>query len=226
MKKILVIVTSHEDMENTNSKTGLWLGEFTEPYYLFLGKGYQVDIVSPKVGRTPIDPLSNLTKNITPSNRKFNADNVAQEALQNTRKLHEVDVNDYEALFFPGGHGPLWDLARDTESGKIILEFLNQGKYVAAVCHGPAALLSAEKLQPGILKNRNITAYSNLEENLAFRMNNIPYKLEDELKRAGAIFKTSAIPFVSHTEKDGLLITGQNPMAAGPTAKILLESLS
>lgn len=226
MKKILVIVTSHEDMENTNSKTGLWLGEFTEPYYLFLEKGYQVDIVSPKGGRTPIDPLSNLTKNITPSNRKFNADNVAQEALQNTRKLHEVDVNDYEALFFPGGHGPLWDLARDTESGKIILEFLNQGKYVAAVCHGPAALLSAEKLQPGILKNRNITAYSNLEENLAFRMNNIPYKLEDELKRVGAIFKTSAIPFVSHTEKDGLLITGQNPMAAGPTAKILLESLS
>lgn len=221
-----MIVTSHEDMENTGSKTGLWLGEFTEPYYIFKENGYEVDIASPSGEKTPIDPLSLLTKNITPSNRKFNNDSVVRKALESPKKLRDIDVQDYDALFFPGGHGPLWDLAKDTESGKIILEFLNQGKYVAAVCHGPAALLSAEKLQPGLLKDRKITAYSNLEERLAFRMNNIPYRLEDELKKAGAVFKTSAIPFVSHIEKDGLFITGQNPMAAGPAAKTLLDSLA
>lgn len=126
MKKILIIVTSHQAMENTKSKTGLWLGEFTVPYYMFLENGYEVDIASPTGEETPIDPLSLLTKNITASNRKFNSDSVAQEALKNPKKLREIKVEDYDALFFPGGHGPLLDLANDNESGKIILDFLNR----------------------------------------------------------------------------------------------------
>lgn len=225
MKKILMIVTSHEDMEKTNSKTGLWLGEFTDPYYEFIENGYEVDIASPKGGKPPIDPLSKLTKNITSSNRKFNSDKKAQAALENTKRLNEVRAEDYTALFFPGGHGPMWDLANDEKSGRLILDFLNHGKYVGAICHGPSALLKAEELQPGLLKGRKMTGFSNIEEKLAFRHNNIPWSLEDRLKEAGAEFHTAAIPYLSHIEKDGLLITGQNPMAARPAAKALIEAL-
>jgi len=225
MKRILMVVTSHEDMENTRSKTGLWLGEFTDPYYEFVENGYEVDIASPKGGKPPIDPLSTLTRNITSSNRKFNSDEKAQAALENTRKLSEVRAEDYTALFFPGGHGPMWDLANDEKSGRLILDFLNHGKYVGAICHGPSALLKAEELQPGLLKGRKMTGFSNIEEKLAFRHNNIPWSLEDRLKEAGAEFHTAAIPYLSHVEKDGLLITGQNPMAARPAAKALIEAL-
>jgi len=220
-----MIVTSHEDMEKTNSKTGLWLGEFTDPYYEFIENGYEVDIASPKGGKPPIDPLSKLTKNITSSNRKFNSDKKAQAALENTKRLNEVRAEDYTALFFPGGHGPMWDLANDEKSGRLILDFLNHGKYVGAICHGPSALLKAEELQPGLLKGRKMTGFSNIEEKLAFRHNNIPWSLEDRLKEAGAEFHTAAIPYLSHIEKDGLLITGQNPMAARPAAKALIEAL-
>lgn len=225
MEKILMIVTSHEDMENTKSKTGLWLGEFTSPYYVFVDKGYEVEIASPEGGEPPIDPLSKLTKNITSSNRRFNSDEKAQHALQNTLRLSEVNAEDYTALFIPGGHGPIWDLATNTKSGQLILDFLQQEKYVASVCHGPAAFLKAEELQPGLLKGKKITAFSNVEERLALRTRAVPYSLEDRLKKAGADFSTSAIPFTSHTLQDGLFITGQNPAAAGPAAQMLVDSL-
>src|SRR5690625_2488441 len=206
MEKILMIVTSHEDMENTKSKTGLWLGEFTSPYYVFIDKGYEVEIASPMGGEPPIDPLSKLTKNITSSNRRFNSDEKAQHALQNTLRLSEINAEDYIVLFIPGGHGPIWDLATDTKSGQLILDFLQQEKYVASVCHGPAAFLKAE-------------------ERMALRTRAVPYSLEDRLKKAGADFSTSVIPFTSHTVQDGLFITGQNPAAAGPAAQMLVDAL-
>lgn len=226
MKKILMILTSHADMENTDSKTGVWLGEFTDPYYEFIDKGYEVTLASPQGGTPPVDPMSKLTENITSSNRRFDKDEAAQKAFQNTLPLEKITATTFDALFIPGGHGPLWDLASDENSGRIILDFLGQEKHVASVCHGVAALIKAAELRPGLLKGKKITGFSNAEETLALRSDNVPYKLESRLKELGADYHKSAIPFVSHLEEDGLLITGQNPMAAGPAAKALIKALA
>ncbi len=225
MKKILMILTSHEEMENTDKKTGLWIGEFTDPYYEFIDKGYEITLVSPKGGRPPIDPLSMLTKNITSSNRRFQDDEEAQQKFNNTLRLEEVNAADFAAIFFPGGHGPMWDLANNEMSGRLILDFLSVGKPVAAVCHGPAALIKAAELQPGLLNGKKLTGFTNAEEVLALRSGNVPYKLETRLKEFGADFHSALIPYTSHTQKDGLLITGQNPLSAGPTARLLIEAL-
>ncbi len=225
MKKILMILTSHEDMENTDSKTGLWIGEFTDPYYEFFDKGYDITLASPKGGKPPIDPMSKLTENITASNRRFQDDEVSQQKLNSTLKLQEVNAENFDAVFFPGGHGPLWDLATNETSGRIILDFLASNKPVAAVCHGPAALIKAAELQHGLLNGKKITGFTNTEETLVFRSDNIPYKLETRLKELGTDFHSALLPFTSHVEEDGLLITGQNPSSAGPTAKALIEAL-
>lgn len=210
---------------NTESTTGVWIGEFTDPYYEFIDKGYHITLVSPDGGKPPIDPMSEMTENITASNRRFQKDEVAKNAFANTAKLDEVKVQDFDALFFPGGHGPLFDLANNPISGNFIVECLNSGKPVAAVCHGPAALLKAAEIDPDILKGKNVTGFSNSEEMLAMRSPNIPYNLEDKLKEMGAKYHKNLVPFLSHIEVDGLLITGQNPLSAGPTAKKLIEVL-
>lgn len=222
-KKILLILTSHEALLNTKSKTGLWIGEFTDPYYQFIDAGCEVTLASPKGGMPPIDEMSQLTKNITQSNKRFTKDSIAQMALDTTLKLKSVAASDFDAVFYPGGHGPMFDLATNELSGKLILDFIESGKPVAAVCHGPAALLKAAELNPSILESKTVTGFSNTEEKLALRSNNIPYKLEDRLKKFGANYKTAAVPFIAHVEIDGLLITGQNPLSARPTAKALLD---
>jgi len=223
MKKILFIITSHKELDNTESTTGLWIGEFTEPYYEFIDEGHQVTLASPKGGKPPIDSMSELTENITSSNRRFQEDVAAQNFLNNTMQLDGISSSDYDAVFFPGGHGPIFDLASNENSGKLILDFLSSGKPVASVCHGPAALIKAAELDSSILKGKRVTGFSNTEERLAMRYNNIPYKLEDRLKELGAEYRTGTVPFSSHTEVDGLLITGQNPLSAGATAKALLN---
>tara|TARA_R100001460_G_scaffold25967_4_gene52292 strand:+ start:8264 stop:8950 length:687 start_codon:yes stop_codon:yes gene_type:complete len=223
MKKILMIITSHELLENTDSKTGLWIGEFTDPYYEFIDKGYQVTLASPLGGKPPIDPMSELTENITTANRRFQDDETAKKALANTERLDDINGEDFDALFYPGGHGPMFDLASNKKSGALIADFLNSHKPVAAVCHGPAALIKAAELDPLILKGRKVTGFSNAEEKLAMRYANIPYHLEDRLKEVGADYTKALIPFLSHTETEGLLITGQNPLSAGPTAQKLIE---
>ncbi len=225
MKRILIILTSHSEMENTDSKTGVWIGEFTDPYYEFVDAGYEVTLVSPKGGQPPIDPMSKLTENITASNRRFGDDEAAQQKFNNTLKLSEVKASDFDAVFFPGGHGPLWDLATDENCGKIILDFLADNKFVAAVCHGPAALIAASQLQPGLLNGKRIAGFTNAEEILVFRGDNIPYKLETRLKELGADFHSALLPFITHVEEDGLFITGQNPASAGPTAHALIKAL-
>lgn len=223
MKKILMILTSHKELENTDGTTGLWIGEFTDPYYEFIDEGYQVTLASPQGGKPPIDPMSELTENITGSNRRYQDDAVAQKALQNTSTLAGISASDYDGLFFPGGHGPIFDLASNKASGQLILDFLHDGKPVASVCHGPAALIKAAELDASVLKGKRVTGFSNAEEKLAMRSDNIPYKLEDRLKELGADYHTALIPFTSHIEVDGLLITGQNPLSAGPTAKALIK---
>lgn len=225
MKRILIILTSHKELINTDSTTGVWIGEFTDPYYEFIDKGYQVILASPNGGKPPIDQMSALTENITSSNRRFKDDAQAQNAFENTLRLAEVSAINFDAVFFPGGHGPIFDLASNENSGKLILELLSSGKPVAAVCHGPAALNAAAEMDSSILKGKRVTGFSNTEEKLAMRMDNIPYTLEDRLKELGADYRSGTIPFVSHTEVDGLLITGQNPLSAGPTAKALIEFL-
>ncbi len=225
MKKILMILTSHAEMENTDNKTGVWLGEFTDPYYEFIDKGFEVTLASPKGGEPPIDPLSKITENITVSNRRFQDDQIAQNKFSNTLKLEEVNIAEFDGVFFPGGHGPIWDLATNETSGRMILDFLASKKPVAAVCHGPAALIKAAELQPGFLKGKRVTGFTNTEEALAFRSDNVPYKLETRLKELGADFHAAVVPYTTHIEEDGLLITGQNPSSAGPTAKALIKVL-
>lgn len=218
-----MIITSHELLENTDSKTGLWIGEFTDPYYEFIDKGYQVTLASPLGGKPPIDPMSELTENITTANRRFQNDEIAKHALATTERLDSINGEEFDALFYPGGHGPMFDLASNQKSGELIADFLNSNKPVAAVCHGPAALIKAAELDPLILKGRKVTGFSNAEEKLAMRYANIPYRLEDRLRELGADYSKALIPFLSHTETDGLLITGQNPLSAGTTAKKLME---
>ncbi|SER91543.1 Putative intracellular protease/amidase [Pedobacter rhizosphaerae] len=225
MKKILIILTSHSAMEDTESKTGVWLGEFTDPYYEFIDQGYQVTLASPLGGSPPVDPLSELTENITASNRRFKDDALAQGAFNNTQKLTGLNAEDFDALFYPGGHGPIWDLANSEASGQLILDFLDNGKPVGAVCHGPAALIAAADLRPGFLQGKVIAAFSNAEEVLTGRSGKVPYQLQDRLEALGANVKTALIPFTSHVERDGILLTGQNPLSAGPAAKALIEVL-
>lgn len=225
MKKILLILSSHADMENTDSKTGVWLAEFTEPYYEFVDQGFSVVLASPAGGKPPIDPMSKLVEHITPANRRFDEDGDAQHLFNNTLPLESVGATAFDALFYPGGHGPLWDLARNEASGKLILGFLAQGKPVGAVCHGPAALIIAAEMEPGLLRGKRITAFTDAEEKLVGRFENIPYELETTLKEFGADFHSATIPFTSHVEIDGLLVTGQNPMSAGRTARTLIQLL-
>lgn len=225
MKKILMILTSHEELINTDDTTGLWIGEFTDPYYEFIDKGYVVTLASPKGGHPPIDPMSKLTENITSSNRRFNKDEAAQRALQNTVKLDSINASDYDGIFFPGGHGPMWDLASNAISGQLIIDFLESNRPVAAVCHGPAALIKAAEMKPSVLSGKRVTGYTNMEETLSMRADNIPYKLQDRLKELGADFHSALVPFLSNVEIDGLLITGQNPASAGPAAEALIEKL-
>ncbi|WP_316739227.1 type 1 glutamine amidotransferase domain-containing protein [Pedobacter aquatilis] len=225
MKKILMVLSSHSEMENTDSKTGVWLGEFTEPYYEFIDAGYSVSLSSPKGGRPPVDPMSELTEHITGANRRFSDDEIAKHAFSHTVPLNQLDASSYDAVFYPGGHGPIWDLARDNNSGILILNFLDAGKPVALVCHGPAALISVEGQRPGFLNGKRIAAFSDTEERLVGRAGNVPYLLEETLGKLGAVVKTALVPFLPHVETDGLLVTGQNPLSAGPAAKALISIL-
>lgn len=225
MKKILLILTSHEDLDNTDAKTGVWLGEFTDPYYEFMDQGYEVILASPQGGQPPVDPMSKLTEHITASNRRFQDDETAKQQFASTQRLEAIHADDYDAMFIAGGHGPLWDLATSEVSGRLILHFLQQDKPVAAVCHGPAALIKAAVLQPGLLQDKMLTCFTNTEEKLAMKSGQVPYLLEDRLKELGADFDSATIPYTAHVEEDGLLITGQNPMSAGPTAKALVARL-
>ncbi|WP_083867506.1 type 1 glutamine amidotransferase domain-containing protein [Fulvivirga imtechensis] len=225
MRRILMILTSHKELNNTDKTTGVWLGEFTDPYYEFIDKGYEVVLASPKGGEPPLDPRSKLTENITSSNRRFDDDADAQQKFKSTFSLSEVSAADFDALFFPGGHGPMWDLATDDRCAQLIVDFYSQKKPIAAVCHGPAALVRAAELKPEILRGKKVTAFSNKEEVLVGLADNIPFKLQDRLKELGADYDASFIPFTSKVRVDGLLITGENPASAEPAAKKLIETL-
>ncbi len=225
MKKILMVLTSYSELVNTDSKTGVWLGEFTDPYYEFIDKGYQVTLASPRGGKPPIDPRSQLTENITSSNRRFQKDQKAQKDFEFTVKLEGINAEDYDAVFFPGGHGPMGDLATDEITAQLVIDFYRQQKPIAAICHGPAALLTAAIEEPELLIDQEVTAFSNAEETLVGLKDNIPFSLEDRLKTLGAKYSSSTIPFTSKVKVSGKLITGQNPASAEKAARELIKLL-
>jgi len=222
---ILMVLTSHNRLGSTGEKTGFWLEEFAAPFYVFKEAGVEVTIASPNGGQPPLDPKSAAPDFQTESTHRFNADTAAQKQLANTLPLAQLRASDYDAVFYPGGHGPLWDLYSSPDSIKLIENFLTQDKPVASVCHAPAVLLNilTANGEP-LLKNKSVTGFSNSEEDAVGLTHIVPYLLEDELKAQGACF-TKADDWASYYCKDGLLITGQNPQSSEVTAEALIDAL-
>ena len=223
--KVLIVLTSHSDLGDTGQKTGFWIEEFAAPYYLMADAGFELTLSSPKGGQPPIDPKSDSPENQTPATKRFHADEALSEKLSNTVKLSEVKEGDYDAVFYPGGHGPLWDLAHDKNSISLIESFYQNNKPVAFVCHAPAALVAVKGANgEPLVKGKQVTGFSNTEEEAVELTKVVPFLLEDELKKLGATYSKGA-DWSSHVKKDGLLITGQNPGSSEEAAKVLLETL-
>lgn len=225
MKKILMILTSHDQLGATGKKTGFWLEEFASPYYVFKDAGMAVVLASPKGGQPPLDPSSDTDDAQTDATRRFKSDAEANKELANTHKLSDVDASSFDAVFYPGGHGPLWDLAGDSASIAIIEGLLAAGKPVAAVCHAPAVLRLAKGAdgQP-LVKGKQVTGFTNSEEAAAGLKDVVPFLVEDMLKDKGGRY-TKAGDWQVHVVTDGLLVTGQNPASSAPAAKALLALL-
>ncbi|MBV4519573.1 type 1 glutamine amidotransferase domain-containing protein [Pseudomonas sp. SWRI74] len=223
--KILMVLTSHDQLGNTGKKTGFWLEEFAAPYYAFKDAGAQLTLASPKGGQPPLDPKSDEPDAQTEATERFRKDSVAQSALASTVLLSSVKADDYDAIFYPGGHGPLWDLAEDKHSIALIEAFYNAGKPVAAVCHAPGVLRHAKSAdgQP-LVKGKQVTGFTNSEEDAVQLTDVVPFLVEDELKAKGGIFSKGS-DWASYVRTDGLLLTGQNPASSQATAEALLAKL-
>lgn len=223
--KILMVLTSHSELGNTGKKTGFWIEEFAAPYYVFLDAGATITIASPKGGQPPIDPSSDTPENQSPATIRFKADKHLQHALAETMLLSAMSSDDYDAIFYPGGHGPLWDLTNDADSIKLIEHFLASKKPVAAVCHAPAVLLNVkDDAGEPFVKGKKVTGFSNTEEEAVKLTEVVPLLLENELKNKGGIYSKKA-DWASYVVKDGMLITGQNPASSEEAAKELLMIL-
>ncbi|MBD0677697.1 MULTISPECIES: type 1 glutamine amidotransferase domain-containing protein [Pseudomonas] len=223
--KILMVLTSHDQLGNTGKKTGFWLEEFAAPYYVFKDAGAQLTLASPKGGQPPLDPKSDEPDAQTDATRRFRQDPAAQSALASTVMLGTVKAGDYDAIFYPGGHGPLWDLAQDRDSIALIEAFYNAGKPVAAVCHAPGVLRHAKDAdgQP-LVKGKKVTGFTNSEEEAVQLTKVVPFLVEDELKAKGGIFSKGP-DWASYVLTDGLLLTGQNPASSQAAAEALLSKL-
>lgn len=223
--KILIILTSHSELGNTGKKTGFWIEEFAAPYYVFQVAGASVFLASPKGGQPPIDPKSDEPSSQTPATMRFKSDGDLQALLAHTKKLSEVSADDFDAVFYPGGHGPLWDLVTDKDSIKLIENFWKSNKPVASVCHAPAALLNVinENGEP-LVKGKKVTGFTNTEEEGVKLTEIVPFLLEDELKNKGGIYSKKG-DWESYVVKDGLLITGQNPASSEEVAMELIKLL-
>jgi len=223
--KVLIVLTSHSELGDTGEKTGFWIEEFAAPYYVLADAGAELTIASPKGGQPPVDPKSESPDAQTPATKRFYSDNEAIDKVAHTLKLSEVSQSDYDGVFYPGGHGPLWDLATDSTSITLIEDFYNHNKPIAFVCHAPAALVNvkAPNGEP-LIKGKQVTGFSNTEEEVVKLTKVVPFLLEDELKKQGALY-SKGDDWSSYVKKDGLLITGQNPASAESAAKVLLEEL-
>jgi putative intracellular protease/amidase len=223
--KILMVLTSHDQLGDTGRKTGFWLEELAAPYYVFKDAGTEITLASPNGGRPPLDPKSNEPQFRTDVTRRFEKDAAAEAQLDKTVRLDSVRQEDFDSVFYPGGHGPMWDLAEDKHSVMLIESFLAAGKPIAIVCHSTGALRHV-KTPDGkpLVQGKEVTGFTNGEEEEMALTKVVPFLVEDEMLRLGAVFSKKA-DWGVHVVSDGLLITGQNPSSSGPAAKTLLTKL-
>jgi putative intracellular protease/amidase len=223
--KILMVLTSHDTLGNTGRKTGFWLEEFAAPYFTFRDAGIELTLASPKGGMPPIDPKSDIPENQTEAMARFKQDAAAQKKLSQTVKLHDMRSTDFDAIFYVGGHGPMWDLTDNPDSIKLIEAFYNSGKPVAAVCHAPGVLHKVMYQGAPLVKGKRVTGFANTEEEAVQLTHVVPFLVEDELKRLGGIYEK--VPdWQSFAIVDGRLVTGQNPASSTAAANALLKLLA
>ncbi|MBK6511258.1 MAG: type 1 glutamine amidotransferase domain-containing protein [Haliea sp.] len=223
--KILVVLTSHDQLGDTGQKTGFWLEELAAPYYLMKDAGAAITLASPKGGQPPLDPKSDLPENQTDSTKRFQSDNSAQTVLANTKKLADMRADDFDAIFYPGGHGPMWDLPDNAVSIALIEAFVKAGKPVAAVCHAPAALFNVHTADGQYLvTGKRVTGFTNEEEEAVGLTKIVPFLLENRLKERGGIYQKTS-NWAPYVQVDGKLVTGQNPASSAPAAEALLNLL-
>jgi putative intracellular protease/amidase len=223
--KVLMVLTSHDQLGNTGRKTGFWLEEMAAPYYVFKDAGVQITLASPKGGRPPLDPKSNEPNSRTDITRRFEKDADAEAQLDRTVRLDSVKQDDYDTVFYPGGHGPMWDLAEDKNSIKLLESFVTAGKTFAVVCHSTGALRHVQAPHgKRFVEGKTVTGFTNGEEGEMELTKVVPFLVEDEMMRLGATF-SKVKNWGVHVVADGQLITGQNPASSGPTAKLLIDTL-
>lgn len=223
--KVLMVLTSHDRLGDTGKKTGFWLEELAAPYYAFKEAGAEITLASPQGGQPPLDPVSNAPDFQTNDTRRFEADAAAGKQLANTVRLDSVQQEDFDTVFYPGGHGPLWDLAEDRSSIELIENFLSAGKPVALVCHAPGVLRHV-KTPAGrpVVEGKKVTGFANTEEAAVGLTNIVPFLVEDELQAKGGLYSKGP-DWGSYVLQDGLLITGQNPQSSAATARALTDAL-
>ncbi|NRP75012.1 General stress protein 18 [Ensifer psoraleae] len=223
--KVLMVLTSHDTLGNTGKKTGFWLEELAAPYYVFKDAGAEITLASPKGGQPPLDPKSDEPMFQSELTRRFSSDEVAKAQLAETVRLDSVDQKDFDTVFYPGGHGPLWDLAEDPNSIKLIEAFIAAGKPVALVCHAPGVLRHVSNaVGTPFLQGRYVTGFTNSEEEAVGLTKVVPFLVEDELIGLGAVF-SKVKDWGVHTVVDGQLITGQNPASSSEAAEALVAAL-
>jgi putative intracellular protease/amidase len=221
--KIIIVLTSHDQLGNTGKKTGFWLEEFAAPYYVMRDAGAEITLASPAGGRPPLDPSSDVPDAQTKATERFKDDEAAQQVLATTTKLSEVDADSYDAVFFPGGHGPLWDLAESADCKRLIEAFVAGDRPVAAVCHAPSVFRHTTDLDGDpLVSGRRVTGFSNSEEAAVGLTDVVPFLLEDMLKANGGLYEKGS-DWGSFVVVDGKLVTGQNPGSSEATAEKLLE---
>ena len=223
-KKVLFVLTSHDELGNTGLKTGFWTEELAAPYYALSDKGVEVTLASPKGGLPPIDPKSEDPSSQTDATRRMDEDETLKTKLKSTHQLSEVKSDDFDAVFYPGGHGPLWDLAEDKISQQLIVDFYTNGKPVAFVCHAPGVLKDVKIDGEYLVKDKNVTGFTNTEEEAVQLTDIVPFLVEDMLKKNGGIY-TKIEDWSPYAVVDGRLITGQNPASSEKVAEELLKLL-
>lgn len=224
--RIAMVLTSHRELGDTGEQTGFWLEEFAAPYYAFVDAGADVVIAAPEPGEPPVDPRSQQPENQTEATERFQNDAAARAKLSNPIPIEQVSVDDTDALFFPGGHGPMWDLANSEAIAQLVEAFYARGKVISAVCHGPAALINAQTPQgESILKGKKLTAFTNAEEQAVQLDQVVPFALETRLRELGGDF-SQADTFQPHVVTDGNLVTGQNPPSSAATAYGVVKLLN
>jgi putative intracellular protease/amidase len=225
-RNVLFVLTSHDQLGTTGKKTGFWIEEFATPYYYFIDRNINVVVATPKGGQAPIDPKSNEPDFQTESTKRFFKDAASQKVLAETKKLSQVDEKAFDAIFYPGGHGPMWDLANDKSSIELINSFYGSNKPIAFVCHGPAALVNVkDDTGAYVIAGKKVTGFSNTEEEAVQLTKVVPFSLEDKLKERGALYEKGG-DWSTFIVTDGLLLTGQNPQSSHLVAEHLLTMIN